>query len=110
MTLASARLKAFVRIPPLRGIYQRGGTCKGCDRQLGGGCKGKSSPKKLSRVSVQMAMATREKEVHRAITGSNPKGKEITQDEDSMEIEMPVATLTKRNQGDTSISKNKKRA
>ena len=31
MTLASARLKASVWIPPLRGMYQRGGTCKGCD-------------------------------------------------------------------------------
>ena len=31
MTLASARLKASVRFPPLRGMYQRGGTCKGCD-------------------------------------------------------------------------------
>ena len=30
MTLASARLKASVRFPPLRGMYQRGGTCKGC--------------------------------------------------------------------------------
>ena len=30
-TLASARLKASVRFPPLRGMYQRGGTCKGCD-------------------------------------------------------------------------------
>ena len=31
MTLASARLKASVRFPPLRGMYQRGGTFKGCD-------------------------------------------------------------------------------
>ena len=31
MTLASARLKASVRFPPLRGMYQTGGTCKGCD-------------------------------------------------------------------------------
>ena len=31
MTLASARLKASVWFPPLRGIYQKGGTCKGCD-------------------------------------------------------------------------------
>ena len=31
VTLASARVKASVRIPPLRGMYQRGGTCKGCD-------------------------------------------------------------------------------
>ena len=31
VTLASARLKASVRFPPLRGMYQRGGTCKGCD-------------------------------------------------------------------------------
>ena len=30
-TLASARLKASVRFPPLRGMYQTGGTCKGCD-------------------------------------------------------------------------------
>ena len=34
-TLASARLKASVRFPPLRGMYQRGGTCKGCDTMLG---------------------------------------------------------------------------
>ena len=32
VTLASARLKASLRFPPLRGMYQRGGTCKGCDR------------------------------------------------------------------------------
>ena len=32
VTLASARLKASVRFPPLRGMYQTGGTCKGCDR------------------------------------------------------------------------------
>ena len=32
VTLASARLKASVRFPPLRGMYQRGGTCKGCDK------------------------------------------------------------------------------
>ena len=31
MTLTSARLKAFVWFPPLRGMYQRGGTCKGCN-------------------------------------------------------------------------------
>ena len=31
VTLASARLKASVRFPSLRGMYQRGGTCKGCD-------------------------------------------------------------------------------
>ena len=31
VTLASARLKASVRFLPLRGMYQRGGTCKGCD-------------------------------------------------------------------------------
>ena len=31
VTLASARLKASVRFPPLRGMYQTGGTCKGCD-------------------------------------------------------------------------------
>ena len=35
MTLASARLKASVRFPPLRGMYQRGGICKGCDMRLG---------------------------------------------------------------------------
>ena len=29
--LASARLKASMRFPPLRGMYQRGGTCKRCD-------------------------------------------------------------------------------
>ena len=28
---ASARLKASVRFPLLIGMYQRGGTCKGCD-------------------------------------------------------------------------------
>ena len=32
MTLASARLKASVRFPSLKGMYQRGSTCKGCDR------------------------------------------------------------------------------
>ena len=32
VTLASARLKASVRFPPLRGMYQTGGTCKGCDK------------------------------------------------------------------------------
>ena len=37
VTLASARLKASVRFPPLRGMYQRGGTCKGCDS--GGECR-----------------------------------------------------------------------
>ena len=31
VTLASARLKASVRFLSLRGMYQRGGTCKGCD-------------------------------------------------------------------------------
>ena len=31
VTLASARLKASVRFLPLRGMYQIGGTCKGCD-------------------------------------------------------------------------------
>ena len=31
VTLVSARLKASVRLPPLRGMYQRGGTSKGCD-------------------------------------------------------------------------------
>ena len=38
MTLASARLKASVRFPPLRGMYQTRGTCKGCDNHgdLGG--------------------------------------------------------------------------
>ena len=34
MTLASARLKASVRFPSLRGMYQRGGTCKGCDTYI----------------------------------------------------------------------------
>ena len=34
VTLASARLKASVRFPPLRGMYQRGGTCKGCDKTV----------------------------------------------------------------------------
>ena len=34
VTLASARLKASVQFPPLRGMYQRGGTCKGCDNQV----------------------------------------------------------------------------
>ena len=33
VTLASARLKASVRFPPLRGMYQTGGTCKGCEMQ-----------------------------------------------------------------------------
>ena len=33
VTLASARLKASVQFPPLRGMYQRGGTCKGCDKR-----------------------------------------------------------------------------
>ena len=33
VTLASARLKASMQFPPLRGMYQRGGTCKGCDSQ-----------------------------------------------------------------------------
>ena len=33
VTLASARLKASVRFPPLRGMYQTGGTCKGCDTE-----------------------------------------------------------------------------
>ena len=37
MTLASARLKASVRFPPLRGMYQTGGTCKGCDTGNGSG-------------------------------------------------------------------------
>ena len=31
VTLASARLKASVWFPPLRRMYQKGGTCKGCD-------------------------------------------------------------------------------
>ena len=31
VTLGSARLKASVQFPPLRGMYQRGGTFKGCD-------------------------------------------------------------------------------
>ena len=31
VTLASARLKASVRFPSLRGMYQTGGICKGCD-------------------------------------------------------------------------------
>ena len=31
VTLAGARLKASVRFLPLRGMYQIGGTCKGCD-------------------------------------------------------------------------------
>ena len=33
VTLASARLKASVQFPPLRGMYQTGGTCKGCDKK-----------------------------------------------------------------------------
>ena len=37
VTLASARLKASVRFPPLRGMYQRGSTCKGCDRAKASG-------------------------------------------------------------------------
>ena len=31
MTPVIARLKTSVRFPPLRGMYQNGGTCKGCD-------------------------------------------------------------------------------
>ena len=31
MILASARLKASMQFPPLRQMYQRGGTCKGCE-------------------------------------------------------------------------------
>ena len=31
VTLTSARLKASVQFPSLRGMYQRRGTCKGCD-------------------------------------------------------------------------------
>ena len=31
MTLASAKLKASVQFPSLRGMYQREGTCKGFD-------------------------------------------------------------------------------
>ena len=34
VTLASARLKASVRFSPLRGMYQKRCTCKGCDRPL----------------------------------------------------------------------------
>ena len=33
ITLASATLKASVRFPPLRGMYQRG-TCEGCDTSV----------------------------------------------------------------------------
>ena len=33
LTPPSARLKASVRFPPLRGMYQRRGTCKGCDSE-----------------------------------------------------------------------------
>ena len=43
VTLASARLKAFVRFPPLRGMYQRGGTCKGCDIAPAGESKERQS-------------------------------------------------------------------
>ena len=74
--------------------------------QLGGGCKAKSTPKTLSRLSVQMEMAIRRREVYRGITSSNQKGKEIAQEEDTMEIGMSGATLTKRNQGDQSSNKN----
>ena len=56
-----------------------------------------------------MAIATREREVHRAIIGSNQKGKEVAQEEDTMEIKTLGATLTKRNQGDKSSGKNTKR-
>ena len=28
VTFVSTRLKAFIRFPPLRGMYQKGGTCK----------------------------------------------------------------------------------
>ena len=31
MTLVGVRLKASMRFPPLRGLYQERGTCKGCD-------------------------------------------------------------------------------
>ena len=31
MTFVSARLKASVRFSPLGGMYQKGGTYKGCD-------------------------------------------------------------------------------
>ena len=37
VTLASARLKASVQFPSLKGMYQRGGTCKGCDSLRSGG-------------------------------------------------------------------------
>lgn len=57
-----------------------------------------------------MAMATRGREVHRAITGSNQKDKEIAQDDDIMEVETPGATLTKRNKREKSSGKNTKRA
>ena len=36
VTLASARLKASVWFPPLRRMYQRGGTCRGATAQVVG--------------------------------------------------------------------------
>ena len=39
VTFASARLKASVRFLPLGGIYQRGGTCKGCNSTIQGNNK-----------------------------------------------------------------------
>ena len=66
--------------------------------------------KTLPRLYVQMAMATRGREVHREITGSNQKGKEVAQEEDVMELETPNATLSKRNQGEKNSGKNTKRA
>ena len=57
-----------------------------------------------------MAMATKRREVHRAISSSNQKGKEIAHDDNhTMEIETPRVMQTKKNQGDFSIGKNTKR-
>ena len=55
-------------------------------------------------------MATRGREVQRAITSSNQKSKDVAQEEDTMEIETLGAILTKRNQRDKSSGKNTNRA
>ena len=58
-----------------------------------------------------MAMATRGKEVHRAITCSNQKKdkEQVVEENDTMEIEMPGATQAKRGQGEKSSRKFSKR-
>ena len=75
-----------------------------------GGWIGKLTLKISPRLNVEITMATRGREVHIAIIGSNQKGKEVAQEEDTMEIETSGAILTKRNQGDKSSGKNTKRA